>query len=164
MLIELPLTPTDRPMPELAEELLAAGRARFKSVDCFDFVPSDYELACRTLDALPRGRFCEWGSGMGLVTGMAEILGFDAYGIEIDADLAERSRALLSQFGLSAHIETGDYLSSSYQADFYYVYCWPGKVVVTEAHFQQIAPPGAYLLILNGESDIRLKIRAPQES
>ncbi len=59
---------------------------------------------------IPRARFCEWGSGIGVVTAMAEMLGFEACGIEIDAPLAAASRELLRDFKLSAPIETGDYL------------------------------------------------------
>ena len=53
------------------------------------FVPADYE---RVLEALVahRGtglRFLEWGSATGVITIMAELLGFDAYGVELDPAL-----------------------------------------------------------------------------
>ena len=56
------------------------------------------EVVYNVLCAIPRGRFCEWGSGMGVVTGLAETLGFNAYGIEINADLA----AAADQFSAEA--------------------------------------------------------------
>ena len=120
-------------------------------------------MVWRFLDSLPRGRFCEWGSGFGIATGLAELLGFDAYGIEIDEQLALASRQLLTDLGLSAQIENGDYLASQYKADVYFVYCWPGKFASTEAHFIRVAPSAAKLLICHGQSDIRCKVRAATE-
>ena len=159
MLMEQPLIPSDEPLSAAAAELIAAGRARFKSVDCFDFVPSDYELVWRILAVLPRGRFCEWGSGWGIITGLAEMLGFQACGIEADAVLAVASRKLLGEFGLSSPILTGDYLALPSKADVYYVYCWAGQFVATEVHFERTAPSSAKLLIACGQSDIRCRVR-----
>ena len=159
MLVEQPLLPREEPLTPIAAEFIAAGQARFKSVDCFDFVPSDYELVWKILAGLPRGRFCEWGSGWGIVTGLAEMLGFQACGIEVDAALAAASRKLLAEFGLSSPILTGDYLSIPCEADIYYVYCWPGKFVPTEEQFERIAPLAARLLIACGQSDIRCRVR-----
>lgn len=158
-LVEEPFSLSDRPLSPVAEEFIADGRSRFKSVYCFDFVPSDYELAWRVLDAQSRGRFCEWGSGFGIVTGLAEMLGFDAVGMELDASLVQASRKLLSDHGLSARIETADYFGTSKTADVYFVYCWPGKTQATEAQFEATSPPGARLLICHGQSDIRCKLR-----
>jgi hypothetical protein len=160
MLTELPIRLSDRPLSDAAAEFLREGRARFKSVNCFDFVPSDYELLWRVFDAQERGRFCEWGSGFGLATGVAELLGFDAFGIEIDTKLADASRRLLADFQLKSPIETLDYLDSPRSADLYFVYCWPGRMAATEAHFEQTAPHGARLLICHGQSDVRCKVRA----
>jgi hypothetical protein len=159
MLVELPLVPSDLPLSAAAVQFIAAGRARFKSVYCFDFVPSDYEVVWRILAGLPRGRFCEWGSGWGIITGLAEMLGFQACGIEGDAALADAARQLLAEFGLSSPIRTGDYLALPSEADIYYVYCWPGKFVETEEHFERTSRPGSTLLIACGQSDIRCRIK-----
>lgn len=129
-------------------------------MDCFDFVPSNYELAWRTLDALPRGRFCEWGSGFGLVTGIAELLGFDASGIELDQNLAEASRKLLNDFQLSARIITGNYFDLPCDADVVFVYCWFSKIKMAEDFFSAYAPDNARLLICYGQSDIRSKVNS----
>lgn len=160
MLIEECVSLAESPVSARAAELLARGRAAFASVKCFDFVPSDYELVWRVLSGLPRGSFCEWGSGMGLVTGMAEILGYQAVGIEVDTDLAQMSRQLFAELELKSPIITGDYLERNDQADYYFVYCWPGRVMATEAHFEAMAPPLARLLICYGQSDVRVKVRA----
>ena len=159
MLIETSLEISDKPLSEKAVEFLKAGRARFDSVNCFEFVPSDYELVWRYLAANPVERFCEWGSGHGIVTGLAEILGMQATGVEIDQGLVDSSRSLFAEFNLESEIIVGDYLDSEVQADIYFVYCWPGKFKVTEEKFEALAPPGARLLICYGQSQILCKIR-----
>ena len=47
------------------------------------FVPADYDHVLRTLLQLraPGLRFLEWGSATGVITIMAYLLGYDAYGI-----------------------------------------------------------------------------------
>lgn len=164
MLVELPLPLTDAVLSPQARTFIAAGQARFRTVDCFDFVPSDYAFVWRMLAALPPARFCEWGSGFGIVTGLAEMLGWNACGLEIDARLADASRCLLAEFGLTAPILTADYLSSARPADVYFVYCWPGKIAETEDHFERIAPRGAKLLISYGENDFRCQARHPLDT
>lgn len=159
MIIEQTLHLSSRPLSDQAKAFINTGRSRFKSVYVFGFVPSDYELAWQVLDGLPRGRLCEWGSGFGIFTGLAEMLGFEACGIELSADLADASRTLLADFGLSANIETGDYLEIDQPAQYYFVYCWPGQMIATEARFESSAPPGAKLLICHGQSDIRCQFR-----
>lgn len=157
MLVETPIAASDAPLSEAAVRLVETGRARFRTVSCFDFVPCDYEMAWRMLDAFPRGRFCEWGSGWGIVTGLAELLGFQATGVEIDEQLAVESRRLLADCGLSSEIRCGDYFSMPLEADLYFVYCWPGRILATEDHFERTAPSAARLLIAHGQSDFRCK-------
>jgi len=158
MLVEHPVQFSDEPMSEAASAFVEEGRSRFKTIDCFDFVPSNYELVWRCLSAMPRGRFCEWGSGLGIVAGLSEMLGFDACGIEIDAKLAHAGRRLLNDFGLNARIVTGDYLVCDCAADVYFVYCWPSKIMATEARFEIGATVSSKLLICWGQSDIRCKV------
>ena len=159
MLAEHPLELSSLPMTEQAKSFVEAGRSRFETVDCFEFVPSDYELVWQALAAIPPCRFCEWGSGFGIVTGMAEMLGHDACGIEFDAALADASRILLRDFKLKAPIITGDYLTAEHQADIYFVYCWPSRIMATESRFETLAPPGAKLFICFGQSQILCKMR-----
>lgn len=152
---EISLMPLKTGLSQIASAFVEEGRRIAKQVSCFDFVPSNYELAWSTLDALPRGRFCEWGSGLGIVTGLAELLGFDAYGIETDADLCRQSRQLFESHGLKAPIYQGDYFQSALRADYYYVYCWPSVLELTEELFGRIAQPNSLLLICYGQDDIR---------
>ena len=154
-LVSVPFLPTSRELSEKARELVCEGRRRAKHVNCFDFVPSNYELAWKTLDSLPRGRFCEWGSGLGIVTGLAELLGFESFGVEMDAELCRQSRELFLLSGLSARIYNEDYFQSSIRADNYYVYCWPSLIGPTEELFGRIANSDSLLLICYGQDDIR---------
>lgn len=161
---EIPLASSVGEWPASVQEFVDEGLRRSKAVDCFDFVPSNYRAVYQVLAAVPRGRFCEWGSGMGIVTGLAEMLGFAAVGIERDANLAAASRELLKDFGLSASIETGDYYERPCDADVYFTYCWPGQMARTERHFFDAAPQAARLLICHGAEDIRCKVKPAPEN
>jgi SAM-dependent methyltransferase len=66
---------------------------------------TDRELA-------PELRFMEWGSGFGVATGMAALLGYDATGIELRAGLVAIARELLASQSIAA-----DFLCTSYIPD-----------------------------------------------
>src|SRR5262245_50345847 len=80
------------------------------------FVPSDHLCAFGALQALaesalaPGGRFCEWGSGFGVVTCLAAMIGFDACGIEIEPELVDAARRLAEDFELSAEFVCGSFI------------------------------------------------------
>jgi hypothetical protein len=81
------------------------------------FVAADYE---RVLEALlplraPGLRFLEWGSATGVVTIMADLLGFEAYGIELDAGLVDVAQRLAKQFESDARFVTGSFLPAGYK-------------------------------------------------
>jgi|GEM_PF-960179 len=59
--------------------------------------------------------FVELGSGMGLITILADLLGFEAYGIEIDEDLVEISRDLADRYGSSASFVQGSFVPTHYR-------------------------------------------------
>jgi protein-L-isoaspartate O-methyltransferase len=152
---EITLTLTSLSLPARAQQFVAAGLARAKSTTWFDFVPSDYDVVYTLLSALARARFCEWGSGVGIVTGLAEMLGYTALGIEIHEPLVKASRDLFAEFGLQARTEVGDYFERTDLADLYFTYCWPGMVERTQGRFIEIAPEGARLIVYYGPSDVR---------
>ena len=158
-LAELPVNTFYGPLPRRSAEFIREGLDRARSIDCFDFVPSDYTVVHAVLAAQRHGRFEEWGSGIGIVSGLAELLGFDAHGIELHPALADASRELLADFGLSATIETGDYLQIDRPADVYFTYCWPGRMQRTEQRFIETSPNHARLLICHGAEDVRCKIK-----
>jgi hypothetical protein len=80
------------------------------------FVPSNFTGAYRLLRALAasgdlRGRqFCEWGSGFGVVAGLAAMLGFDSTGIEVEGELVTEARKLADDFGLPVTFSRGSFL------------------------------------------------------
>lgn len=155
------IVPTEVPLPQRAADFVAEGLKRAKQISCFDFVPSNYALVYAALAGMPRGRFCEWGSGMGIVAGLAEMLGHQSHGIETDEQLAAASRLLLSDFGLSTTIQQGDVFEIQHDADLYFVYCWPSQICRTEEHFLLHCPDAAQLIILHGAEDIRRVVKTP---
>ncbi|MBC8351151.1 MAG: hypothetical protein H8E66_04145 [Planctomycetes bacterium] len=86
------------------------------------FVPSDfvtvyYALRAITATNLTTGRhFCEWGSGFGVVAILAEMAGFQAYGIEIDRDLVDEAHKLVSDFELEADFVHGSFIPQGSEA------------------------------------------------
>lgn len=62
-------------------------------------------------------RFLEWGSGFGLATGLASILGYTACGIELRRGLVDIARSLIEEQGLDA-----DFLCTSYIPEGYINY------------------------------------------
>lgn len=81
------------------------------------FVAADYE---RVRDALlplraPGLRFLEWGSATGVVTIMADLLGFEAYGIELDPGLVEVARGLAGRHRSGARFVAGSFLPAGYR-------------------------------------------------
>ncbi|MCB1099255.1 MAG: hypothetical protein KDN22_27035 [Verrucomicrobiae bacterium] len=86
------------------------------------FIPSDPELLYAALAEvterdLPLGRvYCEWGSGLGLGTCMAALLGYEAYGIEIEPTLVDASRALAEDSGIDARIIEGSYIPEGFES------------------------------------------------
>ena len=80
------------------------------------FVPADYGRVQATLVALraPGLKFLEWGSATGVITIMADLLGYEAYGIECDAKLVEVARGLATKFGSRARFAVGSFLPTGY--------------------------------------------------
>jgi len=81
------------------------------------FVAAEYEVVLEAFLPLrrPGRRFLEWGSATGVVTIMADLLGFDAYGIELDADLVEQARRLAATWGSGARFAAGSFLPTGYR-------------------------------------------------
>ena len=81
------------------------------------FVPADYDIARGLLSSLraPGRRFLEWGSATGIITIMADMMGFDAYGIEIDASLVATANEVASRHGSAARFVVGSFLPAGYR-------------------------------------------------
>ena len=86
------------------------------------FVPSVPErvfavLAEVTTRNLPPTRvFCEWGSGFGTATCLAALLGYEAYGLEIDEELVRRSRAIARRLGIRVQMLCTSLFPEGYEA------------------------------------------------
>jgi hypothetical protein len=86
------------------------------------FVPSVPERVFAVLEEvttrqLPPNRiFCEWGSGFGTATCLASLLGYEAYGIEIDAELVRLSRAIARRLGIRVTMLCTSLFPKGYEA------------------------------------------------
>ena len=81
------------------------------------FVAADYESVLETLLAVrePGLRFLEWGSATGVITIMADLLGFEACGIELDPELVRTARELAARFDSGARFAAGSFLPAGYR-------------------------------------------------
>ena len=81
------------------------------------FVAAEYARVEQALLPLRRPglRFLEWGSATGVITIMADLLGFEAFGIELDASLVASARDLASRYGSGARFAVGSYLPTGYR-------------------------------------------------
>ena len=125
---EIPLTPVPDGIPEdIAKFLIEAakrGEAFFEAGlnrRYPRYLPSNPEIVFAALSHLKhsgqlRGNlFCEWGSGFGIATCLAALLGFEAFGIELEEDLAERSTRLANDHGIPVEILCTSYLPEGFE-------------------------------------------------
>jgi hypothetical protein len=146
------------------------------------FVPAEYEGVLATLLALhePGLRFLEWGSATGVITIMADLLGYEAYGIEIDAGLVDVARDFARRFDSGARFAAGSFMPAGYrwrggsgdarlgtleegasgylvlqrpldEFDLVYGYPWSGEEPVMRDVMKRYASPDARLLLNSGE-------------
>lgn len=105
------------------DALCADGRAIFERFDrdvrergFHPFVAADYDVVRPVLLGLhaPGQRFLEWGSATGIITVMADLIGFDACGIELDSSLVATARAVAARHGSRARFVAGSFLPTGY--------------------------------------------------
>jgi hypothetical protein len=130
--------------------------------------------------------FCEWGSGFGVVTCLAALLEFDAYGIEVDSTLVHASRRLAADFGLAVEFAQGSFIPAGDKLlmraagsfawlttteapvheelglateDFgiIFAYPWPDEERALARLFERHAGAGALLVTHHGGEDFRLR-------
>ncbi len=156
------------------------------------FVPSDYVGAYGVLRSIAATNiaagslFCEWGSGFGVVAGLAAMLEFDSYGIEIDEALVAGARGLAADFDLHVEFvrdsfipfggedcadvpltfawltaETGRAEEELGLAvddfDIIFAYPWPDEEHVIYDLFRRYAGVGALLVTYHGGEGFRLR-------
>lgn len=151
------------------------------------FVAADYDRILESLVSLrgPGLRFLEWGSATGVITIMADLLGFEAYGIELDAALVDTARELARKHGSSATFAAGSFLPGGYRYrsasgderigtigygesaypplghpledfDVVYAYPWTGEEPMMRDLMRRYGRPDARLLIHAGEGAMRI--------
>jgi hypothetical protein len=81
------------------------------------FVAAEYDAVVDALMRLrgPNLRFLEWGAATGVITIAADLLGFEAYGIELEPGLVATARGLAAKFESSAEFVVGSFLPTGYQ-------------------------------------------------
>lgn len=81
------------------------------------FVAADYDAVLVALLAqrAPSLRFLELGSATGVIAIMADLLGYQAFGIELDSGLARRARRLAETYNSNARFVIGSFLPSGYR-------------------------------------------------
>jgi hypothetical protein len=80
------------------------------------FVPSDYLAIYPCLKVvydshlLCGDRFCEWGSGVGLVASLAAMVGYESYGIEYDGNLCTVAEGIFEDFDVPVNLVNGSFI------------------------------------------------------
>jgi hypothetical protein len=195
-LFDINLPPIDGSLPpDVRRFIREADRrvARFQS-DCRvpGFVPCAYAGAFGVLrwlsgTATARGRrFCEWGSGFGVVAGLAAMLDYDACGIEVEGELVHEAVRLADDFSLPVEFAHGSFIPRGAEdrvhaggtyswltteagdayaelgldpsdMDVVFAYPWPDEEGVIGELFERYAGPGAVLATYHGGHDFRLR-------
>ncbi|MEM8712032.1 MAG: hypothetical protein AAGG01_13865 [Planctomycetota bacterium] len=105
------------------EELLRAGAEVWRDY-CNEHagifhrvIPADHALAIEVLrDERERAHtFLELGSATGVITILADLLGFEAYGIEIEPTLVETAERLAEDLDSAATFVEGSFVPPDYQ-------------------------------------------------
>ncbi|HYV35712.1 MAG TPA: hypothetical protein VE988_08405 [Gemmataceae bacterium] len=202
-LVDLPLSIRDTRVPRDVSSFLREAALRiedFQRSSCVPgFVPSDFERAYSILRALseadlaPGKLFCEWGSGFGVVTCLAALLDFEAYGIEIEGELVDAAQKLADDYGFPVEFACGSFIPKSAEGgmggteeyswlttegsnthqelglapddlDVVFAYPWPDEEQATEYLFQRCAAVGAVLVTYHGGDDFRLRRKTAKRS
>jgi hypothetical protein len=175
----MPLDEIQAPGDALAG-LVEAVRERLLALrgDLGDYVGSELWAVNRVLariqaEGLTRGPlFCEWGSGLGGVCGVAALNGFSSFGIEIQRELVDSARSLATDLELAMVFAEGTFLLpgdedlavatahtrlafdrhawnelglAPEQCDVVFAYPWPGEEACLDGVFARHASPGALL-------------------
>jgi len=204
-LTTIPLSETPVTLPPAAEAFVADAYARIAAsrradaaytspdyVPAPSFIPADYRVVYGALRQIhdarlaPNTRMCEWGSGLGVIAGLAQQLGFAACGIESQAGLVDQARALAADHSQKTEFVAGSYLpeSAEHLADYrddlatltrgipdgyadlgrdpedfglIYLFPWPGEEAFAETLFAHVAADAALLLTYRSTGDVVLQ-------
>ena len=171
--VEVPPEAGDLPVPRFVDCFIRDAEDRAEAFGERPgkglFVPGDYRYAFQILQWLlrtkavrPGAAFLEWGSGQGMATILAALLGYEATGVEIDGELVREAAALAARYDAPAHFVQGSYdpetpgqkVLTAARRDVVYVYPWPGEEGYFLRLFEATAPAGALLLMSLGPEDV----------
>ena len=173
-------------------------RQRFVADVCHNewhpFIPADYDrvLAALMQVRAPGLKFLEWGSATGVITMMADLLGFEAYGIELDPVLVDIARDLAAKHGSRARFAAGSYLPADYEwisaegdrrlgavgrgapgydelglsledFDLVYGYPWSGEEPIMQDVFRRRGGKHARMLLNGGNNGIEVVDNSPAQ-
>ena len=182
-------TALDPALAQRIHELCEEGWARWERFDrevrqhrFHPFVPADYDVVLQALAGLVRPglKFLEWGSAGGVITILADLLGFQAHGIELDERLVREARELAGSMGSRARFVAGSFLPAGYrwgrqtgdgrlgtigqgssgylelglpldEFDVVFGYPWPGEEPIMLDVMKEYGRPDALLLLHHGE-------------
>lgn len=197
-LVDVEFEPGDVIMPDDVRHFIAAGRQRIDQMDDHQrasmpaFVPSDFDQVYNALAEIRDTRIAtgrrlvEWGSGAGIVTCLAAMVGFDAVGIEIEPLLVEIAESLARRFDIAAQFACGSFVPQGAEPladlsgevtwlrtdaddayaelelepddfDVVFAYPWPGEEELIFDLFMQCAAVGTLLLTYHSQEGIRLQ-------
>ncbi len=194
--LDLPVRAGEAVLPRDVRAFLREAERRIERFQATSrvpgFVPGDYVGTYHVLQYLeatnlaPGTRFCEWGSGFGVVTCLAAMLGFEAYGIEIAAELVDAARELAADFDLPVQFARDSFIPVGGEVcldadgafswlttdaggaeeefglavddfDIIGVYPWPDEMRVMGELFRRYAAVGAVLVTYDGIEGFRLR-------
>ena len=175
-------------------EIWAQFDRNVRQHDWHPFVPADYERVLEALVTLraPGLRFLEWGSATGVITIMADLLGYEAYGIELDEELVAVSLEMATRYESGARFAAGSFLPAGYawspkdgdgrlgavgegksgylqlghpldDFDLVYAFPWGGEEAMMHDLMRQYGGPGAGLLLNRVSGDVELFRRGKLE-
>jgi len=205
-LIQLPLEVDDaEPIPPEVELFLENSQSRIQLYwDQWNERPIEQYVACDfnyvwgAIQSLLRKKivkgnsFVEWGSGFGVVTGLAWYSGLSSVGIEAELFLVEEGRKLLAQHAIHAELWHGNFLPTGAEKlaeqqsdhpslyhrvpsaytkhdcdldDFsiVFAYPWPGEEHFQREVFCRYAGKDTLLLMFRGPYQIELYRKQPRE-
>jgi len=195
-LVDVELELSEAAIPPAVSKLLVDAQQRIADLDTEKliaaFVPSDFELVYRALVSIQSHRlatgrrFIEWGSGLGIITCLAEGIGFDAVGIEIEPRLVDIAESIAADHGTAVQFARGSFVPREAEPqldqlsditwlttsgldgyeelelepddfDVVFAYPWPGEEQVIFDLFAEFAAVGALLLTYHGQEGVRLQ-------
>jgi hypothetical protein len=195
--IAVPETIRELPFSQRSSQLIDTANDRIEAFMLADqrvienFVTCDFHLVDQALSwinqnhMLTGDRFCEWGSGFGVVAMLAALRNMESVGIEIESVLVEQSAALATELDVAADFFCGSFVPRDadelsdlaseirhvdtepgdvYQEieldildfDLFFAFPWPGEHTFFEAVFQSCAADGALLLTYRGREGMHL--------